>query len=111
MTGTGAFEAVFRDGTRFDGRHVQIIAMPAARDLGRFGMVVGRKALARAIDRNRFKRLVRESLRTMRGEASRYDVVIRLKGPCKRAGVDGAAREAAQLLTHAFTMLAAGSAR
>ncbi|MDH4181761.1 MAG: ribonuclease P protein component [Betaproteobacteria bacterium] len=102
MTGTGAFEAVFRDGTRFEGRQVQIIAMPAALPLGRFGLVVGRKALPRAIDRNRFKRLVREAMRSLRADAQAFDVVVRLKGPLKRAGVDAAAAEAAQLLGRAF---------
>jgi ribonuclease P protein component len=96
---------VFRDGTRFEGRQVQIIAMPAALPVGRFGLVVGRKALPRATDRNRFKRIVREALRQRRAEAITLDLVVRLKSPLKRAGVDGAAGEAVQLLDRAFATL------
>lgn len=96
---------MFRDGTRFEGRQVQIIAMPAVLPIGRFGLVVGRKALPRAIDRNRFKRLVRQTLRDRRAEALAVDVVVRLKGPLQRAGVDAAAGEAAQLLARAFAAL------
>jgi ribonuclease P protein component len=96
---------VFRVGTRFEGRQVQIIATPAASGTGRFGLVVGRKALPRAIERNRFKRLVREAMRVRREQAARYDVVIRLKVPVKRPGVDAAAAEAASLLTRAFASL------
>jgi ribonuclease P protein component len=105
LTGTGAFEAVFRDGTRFEGRQVQIIAMPAARSPGRFGLVVGRKALPRAIDRNRFKRLVREALRARRDESSCFDIVVRLKGPLRRTAVDDAAREAVAVMRRAFATL------
>lgn len=76
--------------------------MPAALPLGRFGLVVGRKALPRAVDRNRFKRLVRAALRALRADAMAFDVVVRLKGPLKRAGVDAAAAEAVQLLGRAF---------
>ena len=99
---------MFRDGTRFDGRHVQIIAMPAALPLGRFGLVVGRKALPRAIDRNRFKRLVRETMRAQRTQALAFDVIVRLKGPLRRAAVDGAAQEAAGLLARAFAASPSG---
>lgn len=79
--------------------------MPAAQPLGRFGLVVGRKALPRAIDRNRFKRLVREALRARREDATRWDLVIRLKLPVRRAGVDAAAGEAVELLGRAFAAL------
>jgi ribonuclease P protein component len=98
---------VFRDGTRFEGRHVQIIAAPAALPLGRFGLVVGRKALSRATERNRFKRLVREAFRASREAVARLDVVVRLKPPLRRADVDAAAREAAGLLVRAAATLAA----
>jgi ribonuclease P protein component len=105
LTGTGAFEAVFRDGTRFEGRQVQLVAMPAALPVGRFGLVVGRKALPRAIDRNRFKRRVRVAMREARAQATGYDVVVRLKGPIRRTEVDDAAREAADMLQRAFATL------
>ena len=97
---------MFRDGTRFEGRQVQIIAMPAAFPLGRFGLVVGRKALPRAIDRNRFKRLVRAAMRARRAETSAYDIVVRLKVPVRRAAVDAAAAEAIDVLQRAVTALA-----
>jgi ribonuclease P protein component len=102
---------VFRDGTRFEGRQVQIIAMPAARAPGRFGLVVGRKALPRAIDRNRFKRIVRQALRQHREDASRYDLVVRLKAAVRRDGVDAAAHEAVAVLARAFAALPSGAAR
>jgi ribonuclease P protein component len=44
---------------------------------GRVGFVVGRKALPRAVDRNRFKRKLREVLRRARPDLEGYDLVVR----------------------------------
>lgn len=60
---------------------MQVVSVPAAKPLGRAGFVVGRKALPRAVDRNRLKRLLREMLRAVRPEATALDLVIRLKRP------------------------------
>ncbi len=100
---------MFREGARFDGRQVQIIAKPAALPVGRFGLVVGRKALRRAVDRNRFRRLVREAFRGAREQTLPYDVIVRLKAPLPRGAVDAAAREAADLLARAVAQMAARS--
>lgn len=77
---------------------VHVEAGEGAAEGGRYGFVVGRKALPRAVDRNRFKRIVRERLRQVREQASRYDLVIRLKRPVPRDAVDAAAAEAVALI-------------
>lgn len=79
LTGTGAFEAVLRGGHRRDGEYLEIIAMPATRELGRVGMVIGRKALSRAVDRNRIRRMLRVVLRQARPAIGGYDLIVRLK--------------------------------
>ena len=61
---------------------------------GRVGFVVGRKALARAVDRNRFKRKLREVLRQERSGLAAYDVIIRLKRPAPGPQLDAAIEEA-----------------
>jgi ribonuclease P protein component len=93
---------VFRTGRRFEGRYLQLIAAPAAHPPGRAGFVVGRKALPRAVDRNRLKRVVREVLRASRPGIEGFDLIVRLKRPLKRVEVDAAAGEAATLLAAAF---------
>jgi ribonuclease P protein component len=42
-------------------------------------VVVSSRFLPRAVDRNRFKRIVREAFRTRRAELPACDVLIRLK--------------------------------
>ena len=60
--------------------------------------MVGRKALPRAVDRNRFKRKVREVLRRARPGIEAYDLIVRLKRPAPGPELDAAADEAAALI-------------
>ncbi len=60
--------------------------------------MVGRKALPRAVDRNRFKRKVRETLRRARPAIEAYDLIVRLKRPAPGPELDAAADEVAGLI-------------
>ncbi len=60
--------------------------------------MVGRKALPRAVDRNRFKRKVREALRRARPAIEAYDLIVRLKRPAPGPELDAAADEAALMI-------------
>ena len=99
LTGTGAFEAVFRSGRRREGQFLQLITMPAAREIGRTGIVIGRKALPLAVDRNRVRRLLRVRLHEARPAIERHDLVLRLKKRAARSEFALIADEAAQLLS------------
>ena len=58
--------------------------MPAQRSCGRVGYVIGRRTLRRAIDRNRVRRMLRETLRGERPGLERFDLILRLKrGPVR----------------------------
>ena len=61
---------------------------------GRTGLVVGRKALPRAVDRNRFKRRMREAFRRARPAIEAYDLVVRLKRPAPGPELEAAIAEA-----------------
>ena len=98
LTGPGAFEAVFREGRRSEGRHVQLVAAAAAQTPGRIGYVIGRKTLPRAVDRNRLRRRLREIVRAMRPTLAPYDVILRVKRVANRMELDAAVSEAAGLL-------------
>ena len=77
---------------------MQLLAVPAARRPGRAGLAVGTKALPRAVDRNRIRRLFREALRRARPDIDAYDVILRLKRGCPREDFVHVAAEARELL-------------
>lgn len=54
--------------------------------------------MRRAVDRNRFKRVVRERLRAGANAFGDYDIVIRVKRPVARVDIEAAAAEALDLL-------------
>jgi len=88
---------VFRTGRRVEGSYLQLIVAPAA-GIGRTGFVIGRKTLARAVDRNRIRRKLREVLRAQRTALRAYDIIVRVKRAANRAEQDAATAEARRLL-------------
>ena len=98
LTGVGTFDALFARGRRTQGRWIELVVAPAERAPGRAGLVVGRKALARAVDRNYLKRRVREALRSARPAIADYDLIVRLKRPAPGPELAQAAAEAGRLI-------------
>jgi len=98
LTGTGAFERVFRSGRRSEGEYVQLVSAAAASACGRVGFVIGRKALPLAVDRNRVRRMLRVALQRARPAIDRFDLIVRLKRGAPRADFPRILSEATALL-------------
>ena len=98
LTGTGAFETVFRTGRKSEGQYLQLVSVAAARECGRVGFVIGKKALARAVDRNRVRRMLRVVLRDARPTIDRLDVIVRVKRGMPKEEFPRVVVEAAQML-------------
>ena len=55
------------------------------RDTARLGLAVAKKRLKRAVDRNRIKRLIRESFRQHRAILGGLDIVVLVKAGIEQA--------------------------
>jgi ribonuclease P protein component len=70
------FKQVFANGQRQSDACSTLISADNAQGLPRLGLVVARKTLRRAVDRNRIKRVVRESFRLHRAGLPARDIVV-----------------------------------
>jgi ribonuclease P protein component len=98
LRGEADFTRVFRDGRRLGTGRIQLFVAPTQRGGGKVGYVIGRRQLPRAVDRNRLRRMLRETLRRRRGVTRDFDIVVRLLKGCARAELASVAAEAAALL-------------
>ena len=60
------FDRVFQDGARSSDPYFSVLARPNATGHARLGLAVAKKSAKRAVDRNRLKRITRETFRTNR---------------------------------------------
>ncbi|WP_353110731.1 ribonuclease P protein component [Salinisphaera dokdonensis] len=83
------FRAVFAQGRKFVSRGFVIIAAPGGADQPRLGLALAKRRIARAVDRNRVKRVLRESFRLNRHRLGPIDVVVLARS--RTAAIDNAA--------------------
>jgi ribonuclease P protein component len=75
-----------------------LIAAPAAQNPGRVGYVIGRKAMPRAVDRNRLRRRLRESVRAARPAIEQFDMIVRVRRPVPREAIAEAVRASREMI-------------
>ncbi len=71
-----AFQHVFEKAEKFANRHWTLIVRPNQLDYPRMGLAIAKKALAKAVWRNRVKRLAREAFRKHKKLLCGYDIVV-----------------------------------
>jgi len=83
------FQRLLRDGQRSHGRYfrLHVLAAPAAPALAtpRLGITVSKRVDKRAVERNRIKRIVRESFRHCRAQLAAGDYLLVAKPECAGA--------------------------
>ena len=70
------FAALRGRSQRLGTSHFSAEVLPTERATARLGQAVSRRVSKRAVDRNRIKRLVRESFRHVRGTLAAWDILV-----------------------------------
>jgi ribonuclease P protein component len=80
LTKTDEFSSVFGFRRAIRGKLLMLHYQPRPEGMNdaRLGVVVGKKLLKRAVDRNRLKRIIREQFRRVRVDLPAVDLIVRL---------------------------------
>lgn len=83
LRGSRDFQKVYRNGKRYDGTLLTAFVLPNKRSQNRFGITASRKAVGNAVQRNRARRLLKETFRLKKSSLAdlqeRYDWVFNAK--------------------------------
>lgn len=92
------FEAVLATGWRLASRNFVLRAGPNNLVHARLGIIAGKKVAARAVDRNRARRLIREAFRAASAIIGSYDVTIQIRSDLRGELNESVRAELAKLL-------------
>ena len=70
------YSSIFKGGKLARGEHWQVIAKPLKALKPRLGLAISKKVYRLSVDRNRFKRIARETFRLQRQHLDNWDFVV-----------------------------------
>jgi len=83
LRSSSEFQTVYRNGKRYEGSLITAFVLPNHLSHNRFGITASRKAIGNAVQRNRARRLLRETFRlkesALGGLNEKYDWVFNAK--------------------------------
>ena len=76
---------VFDKPERRSDKFFTILHISNGQDAGRLGLVIAKKRARRAVDRNRIKRIIRESFRHSQQDLAGKDIIVLARDPAAKA--------------------------
>ncbi|HET9679864.1 MAG TPA: ribonuclease P protein component [Gammaproteobacteria bacterium] len=101
LTQPAQFHAVFKQGRRVGNHFFSLVTANTSAGDARLGLAVSRKVAARAVARNRLKRLARETFRAQRQSLPAVDIVLM----ARRAATTASQKELRHALSTLFARL------
>ncbi len=84
LTEAADYQRVFKQARlRSSDRYLTLLALPTEQPGSRLGLAISRKSARRAVDRNRIKRIIRDSFRRYQHQLPAMDIVV-----ISRAGIE-----------------------
>lgn len=106
------FQRVYAGGSRFNGRLMTAFALPNGLGYHRFGITASRKAIGNAVERNRAKRLLRETFRlsdsTLESLETKYDWVLNARSALLRVKLQSSLEDFRAIVSQAAAREAVG---
>lgn len=97
------FQRVYKGGKRFDGRFMSVFILPSDTDAQRLGITASKKISTKAHDRNRCKRLLRETFRLSKAELAeletKFDWVLNARRSLLQVKLEKPLEEFRQIVT------------
>jgi ribonuclease P protein component len=113
LRGSNDFQKVYRQGNRYEGVLMTVFVLPNHLSQNRLGVTASRKAVGNAVQRNRAKRLLKETFRLKRSSLNsllqRYDWVVNAKRPLPSLKVAAAIEEFENLVSRVANAESKGS--
>jgi len=79
FTVQGSFGAILRNARKFRGPHAVLHVSPGKPGISRFGIALARRQVPSSVQRNRFKRVLREAFRRHPVKLAGFDLVVSLR--------------------------------
>jgi ribonuclease P protein component len=101
FTGQGSFGAILRNSRKFRSPHAVLHVTAGRPGISRFGIALARRQAPLAVQRNRFKRALREAFRRHAVKRAGLDLVVSLRSRFERHEEPDLVREVASLFDQA----------